>query len=848
MCAAARVQRLACLAFLGVLVGWGALGNDSVAQETRYAHYSMAEGLSNFSVTALAQDDHGFVWAGTTNGLSRFDGHRFSGVGRASGLSDVFVSPNALLAHRGVLWIGTRSGGLNRLDLATGQIVHFRHDPADPASLSHDLVTGLAAGPDGVLWIGTRRGLDRLDLRTGRLERITDPLDANHQRYSGFVAALAVDADGQVWVGTRETLSRYDPGTNRFVPVPAPWYQPASLGGNTGISVSTLHLGASGTLWVGTQRQGVLGLRPGATLLERVVSAAQGMPEAPVQAILEDRAGTLHVGLVQAGLCTLRPETDRPVCQRHRLDDAQGLSSNTIMGLMETPGGTLFVGTMNGLNKARSSKPFHAMLYDPQAPARSLSHPLVRAVLTDQDGALWVGTRGGGLNRVDPKTGQVTVWQHDPDDPSSLPHDHVWALAEDQAGHIWVGTAGGGLGRLDPSTGRVVRHQHDPAHPTSLPTNRVYSIREDGTGVLWIGTVTAGLARYDGDGQFTTLPRAPDTTAGLSHPTVWPLLEDSAGALWIGTLGGGLNRYDPTEDTFGVYDVGDNNVTALAQTADGRLWVGTMSSGLMQFDPATQRRRAYTVAEGLPQSTVACLLPDEHGALWIGTSDGLARLDLDTETFTTFGVADGLPSALFHVGACHQTQEGELVFGTDAGVVRFFPEDIQQRTYEPPVHIVGLDLFNEPMVLDTLASQLRSVVLPHDSNFVAFQFAALDYEAPEQNAFAYQLEGLDERWVDARTQRRAGYPNLAPGTYRFRVRGTNSDGVWSSQEASLQLTITPPFWQRWWFRMLMLGAVAGVLLGAHRYRVHHLLKVERTRTRIAANLHDDLGSEMGNLA
>ncbi|HEX9116820.1 MAG TPA: triple tyrosine motif-containing protein, partial [Anaerolineae bacterium] len=405
-----------------------------------------------------------------------------------------------------------------------------------------------------------------------------------------------------------------------------------------------------------------------------------------------------------------------------------------------------------------------------------------RALYEDRGGRLWIGTNGG-LDRFDPQTGGFVHYRHDPANRSSLGSGKVRAILEDRAGNLWIGLLEpGSLDRLDPSTGTFTRYEHDAANPTSLTeAYGLTAIHEDATGALWLGTYS-GLERLDpATGRFQHYKHDPGNAASLSHDFTWSIYEDLRGVIWVGT-DGGLDRYDP---------------------------------GTGQF-------AAYTVENGLPTDQVKAVLADEQGRLWLGIDGGgVSSFDPQTGRFRNFDLSDGLAGRDAVVGAYARGPGGRMYFGTLTGVTAFRPDDVKLNTSVPPIVLSAFRRFDRPVSFDRPLSRIDALALSYGDNFFAFEFAALDYTDPAKNRYAYQLVGFDQDWIQSGTRRYASYTNLAPGTYTFRVKAANNDGVWNEAGPAVRVLIAPPVWQTWWFRTLaaaiILGAVAAVIRTREAY-------------------------------
>jgi signal transduction histidine kinase/streptogramin lyase len=439
---------------------------------------------------------------------------------------------------------------------------------------------------------------------------------------------------------------------------------------------------------------------------------------------------------------------------------------------------------------------------------------------------LWIGTFDGGLNKLDRKSGIFTVYQHDPDDPTSLSSNEVRAILEDQAGILWVGTNYGGLNLFDPRTEQFIHYQHDPDDPGSLSEDRIRVLYEDRSGNLWIGTWSGGLNRLDrATGTFVHYQHDADDPFSLSDNRVRAIYEDRAGVLWVGTSGGGINLWDSVNNRFTHYrhdpddpqSLNNDVVFSFCEDPTGMVWIGTVGGGLNRFDRATSAFTHYTEKDGLPNDAIYGILADAEGFLWLSTNGGLSRFDPRTETFRNYDVSDGLQNNEFNAGAYFQSNRGEMFFGGIQGFNAFYPEQVKDNPHIPPIVITAFSKFNEVARTDLFSNE--HIRLSYKDNFISFEFAALDYTASEKNQYAYMLEGQDRDWVDAGTRRYASYTNLRGGDYVFRVKGSNNDAVWNEEGVAVYLTVTPPIWETWWFRTIVLLVLAGSAIGGYRLRV-----------------------------
>lgn len=837
-------RRRTSLLCLGALLPalWALVASAGAAEHRslEFTRLSTGDGLSHGVVYGVCQDSRGFLWFATENGLSRFDGYSFvalhhdpdnpsspsdnnigtvaadrnghiwfgtwgGGVNRFDPEAGTFEhfrhapeAPGSLSDDRiqtvyfdaeGELWLGTFSGGLEHYDRSSGSFVHHRHSDSEPSSLAHNRVFSVVDDRAGALWVATGGGLDRLDRASGRFTHYRhDPTRADSLA-SNVVRDVTVDRGGVVWVATEGGLDRFEPAQGRFSHFVADRTRPGSLSSN---AVNIVFEDSNGSLWVGTVDGGLNRFLPETGTFE-VYSSDPKDPEsighANIRDIYEDRSGNLWVSTRGGGVAkaNLKPTKFRHVT--YRSGTAAGLTDSNVRSICEDHTGILWVGTENGLN--RLDEPGGTTTHFlPTGSKRSVSYPRIYAAVEDRLGRMWFGTYGGGLERWDRTSGLFSRFRHSAANPRSLSHDRVKALLVDAGGELWVGTDGG-LARFISDSAGFETFTHRPDDSGSLASNYVWTVYEDSDRILWVGT-DHGLARFDrGTRSFRTFRKDPDKPRSLSNNKVLCLFEDANKVLWVGTAGG-LNR---------------------------------MSGRSEQFDHFLEQ-------DGLPSSFVTGILPDAEGRLWVATNGGLTRFEPGARTFRNYDMGDGLQSNDFYPGACAMGRDGQLYFGGTNGFNAFLPAEVRDSTFVPPVVLTSFKVFDREVKTALAIWSLPVIVLGYQENFFAFEFSALDYTNPAKNRYAYMLEGFDRDWVVCGTRRYASYTNLDAGSYTFRVRGTNPDGVWATRGAAIKVRVVPPPWKTWW---AYAGYVALVLTA-----VFTAIDLERQRhqRRLAEKLRD----------
>ncbi len=848
MSAVRRIPARLLLAALLALVPGLPGGLAAEEKNVRFQRISLEHGLSEALVTSAFQDREGFMWFGTQAGLNRYDGYSFTVFAHdfedPSTISHDWISSIAEDAE-GSIWVGTLGGGLNRFERGSETFTRFRHDPVEPKSLSDDRIRSIFPDGRGRLWIGTDSGgLNLFDPATGAVERFAhdsaDPASLSSDR----VRSVFVDRLGAVWVGTDGGgLDRLDPETREFRHYRHDPADPSSLSDDR---VRAVFEDGSGSLWVGTSEGGLNRLDRLAGTFDRFRHRPgddTSLASDEVRAIYQGLDGELWIG-TNEGLHRWRPESASFTRYRHDPADPYSLSHDRVISIYEDRGGVLWVGTYGGLSKWNALTGDFLHYKHTGSATDKLSNNYVTSFAEDPEGRIWVGTLGGGLNLLDRATDRFRHFRHDPRDRRSLSDDRVVSLLVDRFGELWVGTLGRGLNHFRPQHGGFVRYVHDPEDPASLSWNGVTALVEDRHGDLWIGTYRGGLNRFDREsGTFTRFRHDPTDPTSLSGDRVLSLLEDSQGVLWAGTLGGGLNRFDPEKGTFERFlhdptdtrSLSSNQVFAILEGPRGDLWIGT-DGGLNRW---SARRRAagepvferYGKRAGLPSEVVYYILADEEGMLWMSTTAGISRLDPRTGSFKTFDTSHGLQSREFNFAAGFRARDGQVFLGGVNGFNAFYPDRIRENTHAPPVVITRFLKLNRPFDPGRPPSEVEEIELGFRDYVIAFEFAALDYTAPEKNRYMHKLEGFDPDWVDDGGLRRATYTNLAPGNYVFRVKAANNDGVWNEEGVAVRIRALPPPWRTWWVYAFYALAAGAALLAYARLQIRkHQRAAELART------------------
>jgi len=795
----------ATIASLGLLVGLSLSGTTGATPPLGVQRYSLEEGLSQQAVNAIAQDADGFMWFGTEDGLNRFDGYEFRQLRHDRG--DQSTLPNgwitALVSSEDGLWIATDGGGvvfrnastgkletptalrdatdlkrvrglardsLGRIWMAShdagvaifdprsGELARLRHSITEPGSLGDNSVFAILLLRNGEKLIGTASGLDRLPATSLNVSRVKFPPEL---AAAGRVRSLVETSDGMVWVGTDGGLGRYDPRSDRW------------------------------------------------RVFRADAASSTALPDNRVQTLLIDSQGRLWIGMVK-GLAWFDPGTESFSSYLRDPAEVRSLPDNNVYSLFEDRGGSLWIGTKFG-GLAKWNPRTWSFGHTRASSEEGFSDSNVTSFAEDKLGRLWIGTFGGGINLLDRTSGRVSPVRHGAGARGSLSDDRVMALLEGSEGDMWVGTMSGGLNHFDPQTLKAEVFTNDPAVPTTLVAPGVMSLLEVDK-QLWVGTYGGGISRFDARTRtFSNLRPGPEDGLHLSAGRVTALARDRTGHVWIGTDGGGLNVWDIRTRRLHYYKRDPKRLDSLSADAiyslliddTGGVWIGTRGGGIDRVlnpadAPMNLRFANFSEAQGMPNNTVYGLRADGLGNIWASTNFGLARLDPRTQAIQRFHRLHGLQGEEFNYGAHYRDRSGKLFFGGAGGFNSFYPEMLEFNERPPRVVLTQFLKLNTPGVTDLPEERIRKLSLSHKEDVITLGFAALDFADPRANRYEYKLEGFDEDWVRADERRAATYTNLPGGHYVFRVRASNSDGVWSTQDLALPIDVAPSPWRSPW--------------------------------------------------
>ncbi|MEX2371696.1 MAG: two-component regulator propeller domain-containing protein [Bacteroidales bacterium] len=795
----------------------------------RFDIFSQEEGIPNNQVQCIYQDSKGWLWIGTSQGLSRFDGYKFvnflpdskDSTSMAGNLVRVIKEDK-----NGNLLIGTETGGLNIFDRQKEKF-------SQPFRNYHDFrfrdvsVNDIVVGDNGLTWLATDFNvfiIDSADRISVLDPELTDPANSLSGNY---VRNLKFDRDGDLWIGTNNGVFIYHPATNRLETFDLPFREGQSR------EIWELFLDEEGFIWIGTYSSGLFIVDPSEKSIERNEPDFNFPRTETVKAISKGIYGEYWIG-TRGGLVKYSKLSGVTGFYINSAQDSKSLSNNSVLSIFNDSSGETWIGTRGGLNLLAKSKQVFKNFTALPGNNKYLNSSIIFTFWIDRAGKIWIGTEDGGINIYDPATKTYEYITTDNNKPRAISQNCIKAFLDDGKGNLWVGTFLGGIDVINLNTRHITNYSHDNSVEGSISDNRVWDFCLDQNNQIWIAT-SKGVDRWD---------RA--TSTFIHYPQLngneqisW-IERDSEGNLWMGSYDEiivfnpdqpGIVRFN--EHTRGFYEDSRN-----------RIWITTTDKGIAQYSIDAGPVKYYSEEDGLANNQALCILEDDENYLWISTSNGLSRFNSSTGMFQNFTSRDGLGNNQFCYSAAYKTAAGELMFGSISGFNLFNPREILRTDTEVPLVFTDLKVFNKSLtignskhdLLQESISETDHLVLNYKQNVITLEFAALNYVNSEKNMYSYKLEGFNRDWIAPSRERIATFTNLNPGNYTLRVKRVYQENKQESQELHLDITILPPFWKTIWFMALIVGLILFMIYNLVRFftnreKIKNQLVMERVNAR-----------------
>ena len=795
-----------------------------------FSHYQVENGLSNNAVMCSLQDNHGFMWFGTRDGLNRFDGLLFK-VFRNDPENINSIGSNGITSlyedERNRIWVGTEKG-IYKYEEETERFSQLKI--AGNYSIRNLKVIR------GDIWYISLYTLYRYNEKTGILKSFT--IDKE-------VTAYCLMNDNALWIATSSgTIALYDDKKDTFTEYKLFSESPKS----ESKWIESIFNTGKGLLLIGTSNGGLKSFDIKTSSYKDILTYNPDKTEIIIREIIAANPDEYWIAS-QSGIYILNLKTGKYKHLTREQNDPYSLSDNIVHTLCKDKEGGIWAGTYFGGVNYFPKQYVTFKKYFPRSCSNSISGYAVREICNDRNGSIWIGTEDAGLNKFDPGTGLFKNFNTGTNKESvSFSNIHGLLIIEDK---VWVGTYLHGLDVLDVKTGKKTRHY--TTTNSAIGSNFIYGIFKTRSNEVIILT-DKGLYEY--------LPSIDDFALIKAVKKVFyrTLCEDRDGTIWAGTYGDGVFYYNNKtgkhgQFTFGAgrpYSLPSNLINKIFEDSNGNIWIAT-DGGLCKYDKKLERFDRYTAVNGMPSNVMYSILEDNNKNLWVSTSKGLVCFLPVTKAIKIYTISDGLLTDQFNYSSGYKDGKGQMYFGSVKGLVTFYPDSIKNDTFSPPVFLTGFQVYNKELPIDKERSPLKksisftkSITLAYSQSSFSIDFAALSYTAPATNRYAYKMEGLDKDWTHLETNRKAYFTELNPGTYTFKVCVFTGNTGKQGKPGILSITILPPLWKTWWAYALYVIAIVSLIYTAIQYfitrskdknkRYLERLKFEKERE----NFHDKM--------
>ena len=671
--------------------------------EYQFTHLTAEDGLSLSSVTKIVQDDKGFLWFGTYNGLNRYDGYKFK----------IFLpdhsDPHSISNHsiwalfkdsKGFIWVGTFDG-LNRFDSKTEQFYKYKNNPNDFNSISNNSITSIFEDKSGTLWIGTRDGLNKYNRDNDNFTVIKKVCDRLNRNSNNTVSSIAEDSKGNLWLGTWNGLTCMKKNGKVIK-------QLFSEKNDSTIydfqKIQALFIDDENNIWIAVNGKGIekLNLETGRLVnYPSTPGNSNTLSNSYVSSIFKDKSGNLWVG-TREGLNLYNRKTNDFIRILHDPKNPASLIGYDVLSIYQDNTGIVWIGSTEGLNRYyQSNNKFNYFNESNKKSDKYLISNRVHSICIDNKENLWAATFKG-LDEIINGKNIIVHFNRKPGYKNSLNEDFLMSVMADHLGYIWAGTSNSGINILNPNTGKFKVFDYNFNDTHSLSNNGVVCFCEDHYSNIWVGTWW-GLNCFDRKSQkFKRYFHDPANPNSLCDDAVWTVFEDSKGMMWFGTDGGGASEFNPQTNKFVTFSRGsgnlnhisENRVFSILESHDGIIWLGT-SDGLNAYNRTTGKITIYTKSNGLPGNSISSILEDNEGCLWIGTDNGLSKFNRKKGIFINYTKRNGLKDLEFVQNVTSKSKKGTLYFACKSGIVYFNPENIKDENLQAQLVLTDLKIFNQ---------------------------------------------------------------------------------------------------------------------------------------------------------
>ncbi len=792
-----------------------------------FKNFSADHPLSYQAVRTISQDQDGFMWFGSQQGVHRYDGHQFLSfhhdVSNENSLSSDVIS-RILIDNSQQLWVATRGGGVNLFRENTKDFQRITTKSKE-LQLSSDNVNTLLEDSNGNLWIGTENGLNVL-FRNGQkwqIKHLLQELGNPKSLANNIVETIIQTKSGDIWVGTNAGISVFDLQANFVQTIKL------SEGNLANVSqkklIKSLFQDEQKNIWIGTRESGLFKMAAQNNQINHyqfVENDLSSLISNSIESIYQDSANRVWIA-TDKGLMVYQQPLNNFTRIQHEITNHNSLTNDFVLTIFEDKNKIIWVGTFSGISRLDPNMTTFRQHSDLHHPEIASSLIMDFSQLNAQQ--LVFSTYANGIYILTTKTNQITPLK------LNFPHNKLrftCLLADGK--YLWLGTRASGLFKVNIDTGVSQNFSYQSDNINSISANSITDIIKTKNGVIWVSTYHKGLNRLDKQDSFTRFESAKTlTNKSPSSDHILQLLADNLGYIWIATYGGGLNRFDPAAETFEHIFHDDNNKNSISsdfawvmlQDHENNLWVGTQSAGINFLSNANIANNNFSfqhfdIKNGMKDQTVYGFSQDSVGKIWFSSNKGISRYSPKHNNFKHFDKRHGLIDMEYNHGAVFKANNNTIYFGSAKGFTSVNPQNIFKDQPAPEVRLTNILKLNEAMSFKQKLSTITELEFAYSDQLIAFEYVGLNFSAPESTRYKYRMQGFDSEWIDANKLRRATYTNLPAGNYRLQIIAGNNDNVWSSPGYSLNITVTPAPWNTWWAYLLYVIFIALALLSYTR--------------------------------